>query len=56
MINKQKLCSIALISMAMILMLMSIAGAAPYAYIPNSGSNNVSVIDTATNTIVATVS
>ena len=28
---------------------------APYAYITNSGSNNVSVIDTATNTVTATV-
>ena len=29
--------------------------AAPFAYITNSGSNNISVIDTATNTVVATV-
>jgi YVTN family beta-propeller protein len=29
--------------------------AAPFAYIPNLGSNNVSVIDTATNTVVATI-
>src|SRR2546425_13328919 len=29
--------------------------ATPFAYIPNSGSNNVSVIDTATVTVVATV-
>src|SRR3990172_2459907 len=29
--------------------------AAPFAYITNSNSNNVSVIDTATNTVVATV-
>ena len=29
--------------------------AAPFAYITNSSSNNVSVIDTATNTVVATV-
>jgi len=29
--------------------------AAPFAYIANSGSNSVSVIDTATNTVVATV-
>jgi YVTN family beta-propeller protein len=56
MITKQKLCSIALASTAMILMLMSIAGGTPFVYITNSGSNNVSVIDTATNTVTATVS
>lgn len=37
----------------------SVAGmyavAAPFAYIPNSGSNSVTVIDTATNTVFATV-
>ena len=39
MINKQKLYSIALVSaVAMILMLMSIAGAAPFAYITNSAA------------------
>jgi YVTN family beta-propeller protein len=39
------------------LMLSNAAGAiaAPFAYIPNSGSSNVSVIDTATNTVTATV-
>ncbi|TMI83169.1 MAG: YncE family protein, partial [Bacillati bacterium ANGP1] len=31
------------------------ANAAPFAYIPNASGNNVSVIDTATNAIVATV-
>ncbi len=31
------------------------AGAAPYAYITNSQSSTVSVIDTATNTVTATV-
>ncbi len=55
MINKQKLSSIALVSAAMILMLMGIAGAAPFAYITNDFSNNVSVIDIATNTVTATV-
>jgi YVTN family beta-propeller protein len=30
------------------------AGALPFAYITNEGSNNVSVIDTATNAVVAT--
>jgi YVTN family beta-propeller protein len=55
MINKQQLYSIALVSAAMILMLVSIAGAVPFAYITNYGSGNVSVIDTATNTITATV-
>ena len=32
-----------------------ISGAAPSAYIPNSGNNTVSVIDTATNKVTATV-
>ena len=43
-------------SEAMVLMLISIAGAAPFAYITNSGSNTVSVIDTATNEVVTNVS
>jgi len=52
MANKHKLYSIALVSTAMILMLASIASAAPFAYVTNEGSNSVSVIDTATNTVV----
>jgi YVTN family beta-propeller protein len=49
-------CSRALASTAMILMLLSIAGgAAPFAYITNQGSNNVSVIDIATNNVTANV-
>src|SRR5271157_3888426 len=55
MINKQKLYFIALMSAAMISMLVSIAGAAPFAYITNQGSNNFSVIDTATNEVIASV-
>ena len=55
-INKHKLCKIALVSAAMILMLVSIASAAPYAYITNYGDNEVSVIDTATKLVGATVS
>ena len=55
MTNKQKLYSIALVSAAMILMLLSTAGAAPFAYITNINDNTVSVIDTATNNITATV-
>ena len=35
--------------------LTSSAQAAPFAYITDAGSNTVSVIDTATNTVVATV-
>ena len=38
-----------------LVILVSIAGAAPFAYIPNSGSNTVSVIDTATHKVTATV-
>ena len=52
---KNKLYSIALVSTAMILILVSTAGAAPFAYITNTGSNNVSVIDTATDNVTATV-
>ncbi len=55
MTNKQKLYSIALFSIAMVLMLVSIAGAAPFAYIPQDIINNVSVIDTATNKVTGTV-
>ncbi len=40
---------------ALHLLLPGIVFAAPFAYIPNSSSNNVSVIDTATNTVTATV-
>ena len=47
--------SIALVSVAMILGLISIAGAATFAYITNLASNNVYVIDTATNNVTATV-
>lgn len=36
-------------------MLISIAGATPFAYITNWGSNTVSVIDTSTNTVTQTV-
>lgn len=43
------------ITVLALVMLMSITCAAPFAYIPNSKSNTVSVIDTATNTITATV-
>ena len=53
--SKQRLYSIILLSIAMILMLVSIVGGAPFAYIPNYGSNNVSVINTATDNIKAMV-
>lgn len=39
-----------------LLMLVGIAGAAPFAYISNVNDDTVSVIDTATNTVTATVS
>ena len=55
MISRHKLYSIALVSAAMILMLVNIVGAAPFVYIPNTNSNTISVIDTATNNITATV-
>ncbi len=56
MINKRKWYSIALVSVAMILGLISIAGAATFAYITNLASNNVYVIDTTTNTVVDNLS
>ncbi|WP_440945625.1 PKD domain-containing protein [Methanosarcina sp. T3] len=37
------------------LMLVSIAGASSFAYITNEGSNSISVIDTATNKVTATI-
>jgi YVTN family beta-propeller protein len=55
MINKQKLYSIILVSAAMILTLVSIACAAPFAYITNQADFTVSAIDTATNNVTATV-
>ena len=55
MIHKQKLYSIALVSIAVILVLEGIAGGTPFAYITNLGSNNVSVINTTTNTVTAAV-
>ena len=54
MINKKKLFLIALVSKAMLFMLVSIVGAAPFAYITNLSSNNVSVINTTTNNVTAT--
>ena len=38
-----------------LLILVSIAGAEPYAYITNAGSNTVSVIDIATNKVTSTL-
>jgi YVTN family beta-propeller protein len=38
-----------------LLMLVSIAGAAPYAYVTNYGSSTVSIIDTASNAVISTV-
>jgi YVTN family beta-propeller protein len=55
MVSKQRLYPITLLSIAVILMLGSIASGTPFAYIPNSGSNNVSVNDTATNNVKAKV-
>ena len=37
------------------LMLVSVVGAAPFAYITNTVSDTVSVIDTATNTVTTTM-
>ncbi len=54
MISKHKLYSIALVAAAVIMMLVNIAGAAPFAYVTNTG-DTVSVIDTINNTVTATV-
>src|SRR5271157_108240 len=53
--TKQKLYPIALVSTVLILMLISITYAAPFAYITNEGSHSASVIDTATNKVTATI-
>jgi YVTN family beta-propeller protein len=55
MLNK-KSSILASTSLILILTMASIVCAAPFAYITNEDSNNVSVIDTATDTVVATVS
>ena len=44
------------ITALVLLMLVSIAGAEPFAYITNGDSNNVSVIDVSTNKVTATIS
>jgi YVTN family beta-propeller protein len=38
-----------------LLILVSIAGASPFAYVTNHGSNNISVIDTSKNTVIGTI-
>jgi YVTN family beta-propeller protein len=61
MINKHKLYSMTFVSAAILLMLISITDAAPFAYITNNNhwaehiGTTVSVIDTATNKVSATV-
>ncbi len=52
---KKRLCSIFLASILMIVMLVGIASAVPYAYISNHYDGTVSVIDTADNTVLTTV-
>ena len=41
------------ITMVMLLILVSIAGAGPFAYIPNSGSNNISNLNESIGAIKA---
>lgn len=54
MINKHQLYSITLVSAAMILLLISIAGAAPVVYVTNLHfSNTVSVINITNNTVIS---
>jgi YVTN family beta-propeller protein len=49
-------CLVALLLVLLTGLWADTAQAQPFAYISNSGSNTVSVINTATNTVVATVS
>jgi YVTN family beta-propeller protein len=53
--NKYTLISILGITLLLFSMFLSIAGAAPFAYIPNTGDNTLSVIDTSTDTIYKTI-
>ena len=53
--KRYTLLKILVISVIAFSMLMSTSGAVPFAYITNAGSNTVSVIDTATNKVTATV-
>jgi YVTN family beta-propeller protein len=48
-------CLVALFLVLLVGLWADTAYAQPFAYISNAGSNNVSVIETATNTVVATV-
>jgi YVTN family beta-propeller protein len=52
----QKLNKILWITALVFLMLVSTAGASPFAYVTNGESNNISVIDTSTNRVAATIS
>ena len=47
--------AVLLLCAALLCVSAAAAQAAPFAYIPNAGDNTVSVIDTATNTVTATV-
>ncbi len=48
-------CKTVLVSIAMILVLINIAGSTPFVYIMNYGSNKVSVINTTIDTVTANV-
>ena len=55
MLNKREFYKITMVSAAMILMLVNIVGAAPFAYVPNFGDNTTTIFDTATKTVATTV-
>ena len=55
MFRRQTLTKVLGITVLAFLMLVSIAGASQFAYITNAQSNSVSVIDTATNKVTATI-
>src|SRR2546427_9702952 len=46
---------VGLLALSLTALIAGVAGAAPFAYAANSGLNNVSVIDGATNTVVQTI-
>jgi hypothetical protein len=50
--NKHTPISVLGITLLIFSMFLSIAGAAPFAYIPNTGDNTISMIDTSTDTIL----
>ncbi len=53
MVSKHKLYSIALVSVTIILILIGIVGAEPFAYITNNNNNTICVINAKINTVAS---